>query len=186
MSDEPDSPDFAMARAVEILANIFERRQKILDAPPPPADRPIVLFNESLSLDVTATTRADTERALGIGFAYPALGWHTYCVRGSGGDRQFLSCFYSGDRLASAELYLPKSDRAPNLASRDLRFRFVPGEIALGAAVTVLPEHFGRMAGAAEQLGAFANIFEARFPGGAAYAMGNGGAIERLALYVLK
>ena len=185
MNDEPDSPDFAMARAVEILANIYERQHKTLETPPPPADRPIVLFNEELSLDVTTTTRADTERALGIGFAYPARGWHTYCVRGSGGERQFLSCFYSGERLASAELYLPKSERAPKLASRNLRFRLVPGEIALGANVTSLPEHFGRMASAAEQLGAFANIFEARFPGGAAYAMGNGGVIERLAIYVL-
>jgi hypothetical protein len=28
-------------------------------------------------------------------------------------------------------------------------------------------------------------MFEARFPGGAAYAMGNDGTIERLALYTL-
>ena len=185
MSEERP-PDFAMQRAVEILANIYERRQKTTDAPPPPAGKPIVLFNETIAFDVTRTKREDVERALGIGFAYPARGWHTYCVRGSQGARLFASLFYSSDSLVAAELYVPKVERAPNLEPRDLNFRFVPGEIAVGKPVTSLPEHFGRISALAEKLGAYQEMFGATFPGGSAYAMGNDGAIERLAIYALR
>ncbi len=184
--NEGRTPDFAMQRAVEILANIYERRQKTTDAPPPPADKPIVLFSETISFDVTRTKREDVERALGVAFAYPARGWHTYCVRGSEASRLFASLFYSGGSLLAAELYVPKVERAPRLEPRDLQFRFVPGEIAVGKPVTSLPEHFGRISALAEKLGAYQEMFEARFPGGTAYAMGNGGTIERLALYGLR
>lgn len=178
-----DPPDFAMLRAVEILANIYERQHKLENAPPPPADKPIYLFSEQLQLDVTATRKADVERVLGLAFSYPAMGWHTYGVRGEKSGRLLLSLFYSKDRLASAELYLPKVERAPKLHPQDVHFRLVPGEIECGAPVTALPEHFGRISGIPAQLGAYADMFEARFPGGAAYAMGNEGSIERLALY---
>ncbi|MDE2481588.1 MAG: hypothetical protein KGN02_05325 [bacterium] len=184
MSDERP-PDFTMQRAVEILADIYERARSNERVPPPPADRPIVMFSETIALDVTSTTRADVERALGVAFAYPQRGWHTYCVRGDDGRRLFLSCFYAKDRLASAELYLPRVERAPNLAPRDLRFRLVPGEIAIGRSITTLPEHFAPAGGLPTNLGPYAQMFEARFPGGAAYAMGNEGALERLAIYVL-
>lgn len=191
MSDErePVAPDFAMQRAVEVLANIFERNHRAKEAvPPPPIDRPVVLFNEAIPLDVTRTTRDDVEKALGIAYSYPARGWHTYCVFGAKRTREFLSLFYSSaDRqLASAELYLPKSERAPKLEPRDLGgFRLVPSEVALGMQVSALPENFARIIAPSERA-AYADIFEARFPGGAAYAMGNQGVIERLALYVLK
>ncbi len=184
MSDER-TPDFAMQRAVDILAGIYERTQRDTAVPPPPADRPIVLFTETIAFDVTRTTKPEVERALGIAFSYPQRGWHTYCVRGDDGNRLFLSCFYSGERLASAELYAPKVDRAPKLAPRDLRLRFVPGEITIGQPVTVLPAYFGTAHGLPAKLGPYAEMFEARFPGGAAYAMGNAGVIERLAIYVL-
>lgn len=185
MSEGP-TPDFAMQRAVEILANIYERQQKSSDVPPPPADKPIVLFNETIAFDVTRTKRADVERRLGVAFSYPARGWHTYCVRGSDGAKLFVSAFYSGDALIAAELYVPKVERAPKLEPRDLTFRFVPGEIAVGKPVTSLPEHFGRISKLAEALGAYKEMFEARFPGGSAYAMGNDGTIERLAIYALR
>lgn len=181
MSD--DTPDFAMLRAVEILASIYERQYKLENAPPPPSDKPIYLFSEVLALDVTATVKADVERALGLAFSYPAMGWHTYGVRGRDATRLLLSCFYSKDRLAAAELYIPKADRAPKLTPQNAHFRLVPGEIECGVPTTSLPEHFGRMAGIPPQLGAYEEMFEARFPGGAAYAMANGGAIERLAIY---
>jgi len=184
MSGEP--PDFAMLRAVEILASIYERNQKQQDVPPPPSDKPLLLFSESLALDVNATTRADVERQLGIAFKYPAPGWHTYGVRGRDGARLLLSLFYSEQRLASAELYLPKVDRAPKLQPQDAHFRLVPGEIEVGMPLTTLPEHFGRMAGMPTAIGPYEEMFEARFPGGAAYAIGNEGIIERLALYTLK
>ena len=191
MSDEHDpiAPGFAMRRAVEVLASIYERNRKTTQASPaPPLDRPVVLFNEAVPLDVTRTTRDDVERALGIAFAYPARGWHTYCVFGSNRTREFLSLFYSSAdrRLASAELYVPKSERAPRLEARDLGgFRLVPSEVALGMQVATLPENFVRIMAPSERA-AYADIFEARFPGGAAYAMGNQGLIERVALYVLK
>ena len=94
--------------------------------------------------------------------------------------------FYSKNKLASAELYLPKVDRAPKLEPQDAHFRFVPGEIEVGMQLTSLPEHFGPMKGMPTRIGPYEAMFEARFPGGAAYAMGNAGVIERLALYTLK
>src|SRR5260370_42096115 len=71
---DPNAPDFAMQRAVEILASIYERQRKLLETPPPPMDKPVVLFNESISLAVGNTTRAAVERELGVAFAYPARG----------------------------------------------------------------------------------------------------------------
>ena len=185
MSDDAPTPDFAMLRAVEILANIYERARKAQDAPPPPSDVPIVLFSEAIALRVGTTTRAQVEKALGIAFSYPARGWHTYCVKGTRGEKLFASIFYSESGMAAAELYVPKVDRAPNLTKRDLHFRLVPGEISVGMPFTGLPEHFGRIAALPSSIGAYADMFEARFPGGAAYVMGNEGVIERLAVYVL-
>ena len=186
MSDDGQAPDFAMQRAVEILARIFERASGTSDVPPVPSTLPIVLFNETIALDVNTTTSAEVRQKLGIGFSYPAIGWQTYCVRGSRSRREFLSIFYSDDRLISAELYYPKAERAPNLQPVDLHFRFSPGEIALGSQLAALPEHFGRFSSEAEEMGAYDGMFAARFPGGVAHAMGNAGIVERLALYVLR
>lgn len=183
MSDDPNAPGFAMQRAVEILASIYEREHAKQSAPPPPLERPLVLFSETIALAVGTTTREEVERALGVAFAYPVRGFHTYCCAGNAGARQFLSAFYARDLLVSAELYVPKSDRAPSLAPRDIRFRLVPGEIALGMPVTALNEAFGKVSEVAEKLGAYADMYGASFPGGSAYAMGNGGTIERLAIY---
>ncbi|MDQ2865688.1 MAG: hypothetical protein M3R51_05630 [Candidatus Eremiobacteraeota bacterium] len=185
MSDDP-IPDFAMQRAVEILAGLYERTKGAPRGLPEAFDKPIALFNESLALDVTKTTRRDVQRQLGIAFQYPAAGWHTYCVRGSRNKREFLSVFYSRDSLVSAELYYPRVDRAPKLEPVDLYFRLSPGEFSLGSPFTGLPEHFGRFSQAGETLGAYREMFEARFPGGVAYAMGNEGVAERLAIYVLR
>jgi hypothetical protein len=179
-----DPPDFAMQRAVEILASIYERNQKQLNVAPPPADKPMLLFSEQIAFDVNATTKSAVEKLLGIAFSYPARGWHTYGVRGASGERLLLSLFYSEGRLASAELYSPKVERAPRLEPQGLHVRLVPGEIEIGMPITRLPEHFGRMVGMPN--GPYAEMLEARFPGGAAYAMGNDGVIERLAVYMLK
>ena len=186
VSEEFTPPDFAMLRAVEVLAKLAQRQQREDDAPGPPLDKPVVLFNETIALAVGHTTRAQVEGALGIAFAYPSGGWHTYCVLGPESTREFLTLFYSSGTLAAAELYLPTSDRAPKLAPRNLgRFRFVPAEITLGMQIANLPQPYRRVA-SLSQRGAYAEILEARFPGGAAYAMGNAGIIERLALYVLQ
>lgn len=186
MVSDPNPPDFAMQRAVDILAGIFERAQGTADTPVPLSDTPIVLFNESLALDINTTTGAEVRKKLGIGFSYPALGWHTYCVRAVAGRREFLSLFYSQNRLVSAELYYPKVERAPKLEPVGLHFRFSPGELSLGAQVTALPQTFRKFSQVAHPMAAYGDIFEARYPGGAAYAMGNHGIVERLALYVLR
>lgn len=179
-----------MTRAVEILAQIYERQREKANVPPVPFDRVVVLFNEAIAFDVTKTTRREVERAFGIAFAYPVRGWHTYCVKGTGA-REFVSLFYempsnAQSPLVSAEVYLPKVDRAPALEPRDVGgVRLVPGEVAIGMALTSLPENFARIE-KPEGLGPYEDIFEARFPGGSAYAMGNKGTIERLAIYGLR
>jgi len=187
MDDRPP-PDFAMTRAVEILAKIYESQRRIADTPPPPLDRVAMIFNETIACDVTKTMRREVERALGIAFAYPARGWHTYCVRGEEGTREFLSLFYSPGTgpeaaLVSAELYLPKVDRAPTLEPRNLgRFRLIPGEIAIGMQFAALPENFAAIE-KPEGFGPYEQILQAAFPGGAAFVMGNKSTIERLAIY---
>lgn len=192
MSDERPPPDFALTRAADILYQLYERqRRTTTGAPPPPIDRVVQLFNETIAFDVTKTTRKEVERALGIAFSYPSRGWHTYCVQGEN-KREFLSLFYdSADKpanatLLSAEIYLPRADRAPNLAARSLgRFRLIPGEIHIDMQIAALPEGFGRMP-KPDGLGPYNDIFEARFPGGSAYVMGNEGCIERMAIYGLR
>jgi hypothetical protein len=184
VSEDERPVDFAMARAVEILAEIYEKQRRIADVPPPPLDVPVTLFNEAIALDVNKTTRKEVEKALGIAFMYPATNWHTYCVRGNDG-RLFLSLFYSSGELISAELYAPRLDRAPALEPRDMTFRFVPSETIVGMQIATLPDGYRRIE-TPEGLGIYADICEARFPGGAAYAMGNKGIIERLALYALR
>ena len=180
-----DPPGFAMQRAVEILAQLYEKQRRTASAvPPPPLDRTVTIFNETISFDVTQTKRTDVEKKLGVAFAYPVRGWHTYCVKGLTG-REFVSLFYSAGELVSAELYVPKADRAPALEPRDLRFRLVPGEITIGMQIAALPENYARIP-KPEGLGPYGDIMEARFPGGSVYVMGTEGIIERLAIYKLK
>jgi hypothetical protein len=180
--DEERAPDFAMKRAVEILANIYETNQARRNVPPAPLDRPVVLANEQLVFALGSTTRAQVEKQFGVAFAYPMRGWHTYASR-ENGTRYFLSLFYSDAALVAAEYYLPKADRAPTLAARDYGpFRLSPGDVALGAATAALDERYGVAVGGPAPV-VYAEAFEARFPGGVAYVMGNGGRIERLGLY---
>jgi len=87
MSDQRPPPDFATLRAVEILASIALGARKNPILPPPPIDRPVVLFNETQAFAIGTTTRAEVERALGTGFPFPAKGWHTYAVRAGDGRR---------------------------------------------------------------------------------------------------
>lgn len=175
MSD--DAPDFAMVRAVEILARMAEGKRPEY-APPPPIDRPMLFFSEEIAFEIGATNRSDVERAIDIAFSYPARGWHTYA---GGPKHALLSAFYKDDLLVAVELYMPRSDRAPNLAARPATFRLVPGELMLGLAPSALPESFVRVPTAP---GTFDETYEGWFPGGVAYAMARAGAIERFALYV--
>jgi hypothetical protein len=183
MSDEnKPPPDFAMVRAVEILAKIAEKRMKIPNVPPPPIDVPVILFNENVRFATGETKRDTVIRTLGTGFPYPAKGWDTYAIR-EGRDRRFLSAFYKDGLLVGVEFYVPQTDSAPNLAPRDIgEFRLVPGEVRVGTAVVSLDERFVPAIGGPGRA-VYAHAFEVRYPGGVAYAMGNDGTITRLVLY---
>ncbi|MGZ3495970.1 MAG: hypothetical protein ACXWNK_02030 [Vulcanimicrobiaceae bacterium] len=176
-------PDFAMLRAVEILAKIHERARSVPNVPPPPLARPIVLFNEQIAFEVGITKREQVERTLGVAFSYPARGWHTYAVAGPDRERRLLSAFYRDGMLLAAEFYVSRTDGAPGLAPRRLgSFRFVPGELELGSNSSSIPEHFVPAVGGPGPV-VFDQAFEARFANGVAYAMARKGTIERLALY---
>jgi hypothetical protein len=188
--DEELAPDFAMKRAVDILAGIYERNRARRNVPPAPLDRPVVLANERIVLALGTTTREQVERVFGVGFAYPIRGWHTYAAR-ENGARNFLSLFYAsadgaepGRRtLVALEHYVPKTDGAPSLAARDYGpFRLSPGDVAIGAATASLDERYTVAAGGPAPV-VYAEAYEARFPGGVAYVMGNGGQVERIGLY---
>ncbi len=183
MSEGDDrAPDFAMQRAVEILAQVYEQGRARRNVPPAPLDRPVVLANERLVFALGTTTRAEVEKAYGVAFAYPISGWHTYAAR-EDGRRYFLSLFYGEAALVALEYYLPKADRAPNLAARDYgAFRLSPGDVALGATSASLDERYVTAVGGPAPV-VYAEAYEARFPGGVAYVMGNAGRIERLGLY---
>ena len=182
MSEDDRAPDFAMQRAVEILASVYETNRAKRNVPPAPLDRPVVLSNENLVFALKTTTRDDVERAFGVAFSYPMRGWHTYASRENGG-RYFLSLFYRERTLVALEYYLPKADRAPGLAARDYGpFQFSPGDVALGASTATLDARYTTAVGGPAPV-VYAEAYEARFPDGVAYVMGNDGRIERLGLY---
>lgn len=181
MSEKPP-PDFAMLRAVEILARLHESARQRPNTPPAPIDRPIVLHNESLSLTVARTKRSEVERALGIGFSYPARGWHTYATNESG-RTALLSAFYKNQILVAAELYVPRGSHAPNLAPRNLGgFRLEPGGVCIGMQISAVGEPFTPAVGGPGKV-VYESALEARFPGGVAYAMSAKGIVERLTVY---
>jgi hypothetical protein len=183
MSDEKAPPDFAMLRAVEILASIATRQRAKPIVPPPPIDRPVILFNESIALEIGKSTRRAVERTIGTGFPYPSKGWNTYASR-FGGTRRLLSLIYRTDILTGVEYYLPKGDGVPALAPRDWGdFRLIPGEVALGMSLASLDERYTEAVGGPGQL-VYAQAYEIRFPGGLGYVMGNDGKAERLVLYI--
>jgi hypothetical protein len=172
-----------MLRAVEVLAQMHERARRRENTPPKPLDRPVVLHSTRMAFAVGKTTRPQVERELGIAFSYPARGWHTYATNESG-KTCLLSAFYNKEgTLVAVELYIPRSDRAPSLAPRDLAgFRLEPGGIAIGMHVDAVTETFTPAVGGPGPV-VYDRAFEARFPGGVAYAMARKGTIERLALY---
>jgi hypothetical protein len=185
VSGEYPTPDFAMVRAVEILAAIAEKRLRQPNVPPPPIDVPVILFNENIRFETGVTRRKDVIRALGTGFAYPAKGWDTYSFR-EGRERRMLSAFYKDDVLVGVEFYVPMTDTVPNLAPRDIgEFRLVPGEVHVGSAIVSLDERFVEAIGG-PGTAVYKYAYEIRYPSGVAYAMGNDGTVTRLVLYADK
>ncbi len=180
--DERPAPNFAMLRAVEILAGIAERNREAPITPPPPIDRPVILFNESRALRLGVTTRHDVRRDFGRGADYPAAGWWTYALRFAG-TRRFLSVIFQHDVLTGVELYLPKVASVPNLTPNFWGdFRLIPGEVALGSSMTTLDSRFTPAVGGPGNI-MYNDVSEIRFPGGLGYVMGNAGLAERLVLY---
>ena len=175
-------PDFAMLRAVEILAQMHERVRHSPNIPPAPIDRPIVLHSERLAFTVGRTKRVDVERELGVAFSYPARGWHTYASKETK-ERCLLSAFYKNGVLVAVELYVPRGPHAPNLESRDFGgFRLEPGSVHVGMLTNAIAQPFTPAVGGPGKV-VYDSAFEARFPGGVAYAMAAKGVIERLTIY---
>lgn len=172
-----------MLRAVEIMAKFIEKQSSRPNVPPAPLDRPVLMFNEKLALQIGKTTRTDAERAFGTGFPFPAKGWNSYAIRHDG-VLALVSLFYQNDILIGAEHYYSKQKTVPALAPRNLgSFRLVPGEVALGSAFSALATDFvPAIGGPGGQI--YETAYEARYPGGVAYVMGNRGKVERLLLYV--
>jgi len=180
--DDGPAPDFAMLRAVEILARLAERNRETPLVPPPPIDRPVILFNEKLPLRIGVTTRREVQRDLGPGAAYPAAGWWTYALRFAGSSR-LLSVIFHHDVLSGVEHYLPKGTSVPPLSPNFWGdFRLVPGDVGIGAAFAALDPRFTTAVGGPGRV-MYQEAFEIRFPGGLGYVMGNGGLAERLVLY---
>lgn len=182
MGDEPNAPDFAMLRAVEILAQMHERARHKPNVPPPPLDRPVVLQCDRLTFQVGKTLREDVERELGVAFSYPARGWHTYATKESG-QRCLLSAFYRNRVLVAVELYVPRGSNVPPLEPRDLGgFRLEPGSFGIGKSASAMPQTFTPAVGGPGKV-VYDEAWEARFHGGVAYAMARKGIVERLTLY---
>jgi hypothetical protein len=157
--DDRPPPDFAMLRAVEILAGLAERKRDTPLTPPPPIDRPVILFNEMRSLEIGKTARR------------------------FGGGPRLLSVIFHADVLSGIELYLPKVKSLPDLTPNFWGdFRLVPGEVAIGASLATLDPRFTPAVGGPGRV-MYEQAFEIRFPGGLGYVMGNAGLAERLVLY---
>lgn len=151
-----------MLRAAELLAQMHrvQRRKKPKIET---FDAPAVLKSSRIAFQVNVTQRPDVERALGVAFAYPARGWHTYATR-ENGVRCFLSAFYKQSTLIAAELYVPEAQHGPTLLPIDLGgFELHPRGIRIGMDAS--------------------HTLEAQFPGGAVYVKARGSSIDRIALY---
>jgi hypothetical protein len=179
---ERKPPDFAMVRAVEILTQIAEKQMQSAHVLPPPIDVPIVLFNEHIMF-VTGRTQRDAVIAeLGPGYAFPAKGWETYAMH-EGAHRCLLSALYDDGVLVGVDYYVAPAGRVPELRARNFgEFRLVPGQIMIGSDMLRLDERFVAVAAGPDKR-TYSHTFEVRFPGGAAFAQGTGGLVQRLVVY---
>jgi hypothetical protein len=149
----------------------------------------VALLGQACRFEVGVTRRSDIERRLGTGQRYPQDGWSTYAIVGPRRARWLLSAFYRhGGLLIGVEHYVPKAALPPALVPRMLgRFRLVPGEVELGAPLASVFAGYSpavsARAAAGPRAAVYDTTFEAHFPGGVAFVMGNAGTVERLALY---
>ena len=167
------------------MVKFVEKQRAKPPVPPAPLDREVYLFNEALPLEIGKTTRKEAESAFGTGFPFPAQGWHSYALRHEE-KPTLLSLFYQGEMLVGAEHYYLKGKTVPALAPRNLgTFRIVPGEVELGYPFAKLSDDFVPAVGGPGG-NVYMIIYEARYPGGVAYVMGNEGRVERIVLYIDK
>jgi hypothetical protein len=185
MSDEKKPPpDFAVLRAVEILAQLAEKQLSSASVLPPPLDVPIILFNENIMFVIGKTQRSSVINALGAGYAYPAKGWETYAMR-ENNTRYLLSALYREHVLVGIDYYLPKANSVPELGARNFgEFRLLPGQIAIGSDITKLDERFVQVFEGPDAH-SYSRAFEVRYRGGVAYAQSDGGLIQRMVLYAV-
>ena len=175
-------PDFAMVRAVEILAQIAEKQLKSAHVLPPPIDVPIVLFNEHVMFVIGKTQRAAVVAELGSGYAFPTKGWETYAMN-ERSTRCLLSALYNDDVLVGVDYYVAPANRVPELRVRNFgEFRFVPGQIMIGGDMLGLDDRFIAVAEGPDAR-TYSHTLEVRFPGGIAFVQGTGGRVQRLVLY---
>jgi hypothetical protein len=185
MSDQnKPPPDFAMLRAVEIIAQIAERQMKSAHVLPPPIDVPIILFNENIMFVIGKTQRTSVISALGPGYAYPAKGWETYAMREKN-LRCLLSALYRDGILVGIDYFVPKPNVVPELGARNFGdFRLVPGQVAIGNDITRLDERFVPVPEGPDAH-RYARAYQVRYPGGVAYAQSDSDVIQRLVLYAV-
>jgi len=175
-------PDFAMVRAVEIIAQIAEKLMNSASVLPPPIDVPVILFNENIMFVIGKTQRANVTKTLGQGYAFPAKGWETYAMRDNQ-NRYLLSLLYNEETLVGADYFVPKPSVVPELAPRNFgEFRLVPGQVSIGSDLTRLDQRFVEVREGPDAR-TYAHAFEVRFPGGVAYAQSNNAFIQRMVLY---
>jgi hypothetical protein len=102
-----------------------------------------------------------------------------------GSRRCLLSALYSNDVLVGADYSVAPAGRVPELRARNFgEFRFVPGQIAIGSDMLALDDRFVAVPEGPDAR-TYSHAFEARFPGGIAYAQGTGGHVQRLVLYAV-
>jgi hypothetical protein len=177
-------PDFAMVRAVEILAQIAEKQLKSAHVLAPPIDVPIVLFNEHVMFVIGKTQRTAVIGELGPGYGFPTKGWETYAMH-EGTTRCLLSARYDEGLLAGVDYYVAPANRVPELRARNFgEFRLVPGQVMIGSDMLQLDERFVPVADGPDAR-TYSHAFEVRFPGGVAYVQGTGGHVQRLVLYAI-
>jgi hypothetical protein len=168
-----------------MFAGLFGKKKPAVVVEKPVAG-PMTLESDLLSFVPGFTTRRAIERRMGPAIEYPAPGWRTWAAAGLRNERWVLSAIYRGQVLIGVEHYVAKTVNLPrDTPPANGVFKVQPGDIGLLNVITSLPEYFisqaGREGGARSIV--YQHAFQARWQHGIAIISGNGGRIERIALY---
>ena len=164
----------AMQRAVEILARVYEANRARSNVPPVPLDRPVVLANErivfALAGDDTWRGRACVRRRVLVSDARLA-----HLRRTRSGAAQLPELVLLRGHAAGARVLRPEDRSCADLGGA--RLRHVPAfrpATSLGARRHRIDQRYVTAIGGPAPV-VYAEAYEARFPGGVAYVMGNAG-----------